>query len=101
MQIPYVTLLVPWILIVILMSKILYSNASEVYAGLASVLAPSWWKLLSINLWVRAIADTVLSLNLGYGVIAFLSSLNKHTLDCFKYVSCINFLLAYKTAVVN
>lgn len=83
-QISYITLLVPWTLVVILVTRAFYSNPVQIYRGLATILAPQWWRLLSIPLWIRAITDSVLSFNLGFGVIAFLSSLNPYKVNCFK-----------------
>ncbi|EFX87951.1 hypothetical protein DAPPUDRAFT_311404 [Daphnia pulex] len=83
-KISYITLLIPVTLIVILVARATYSNPLQMYSGLAYFLAPSWGKMLSISLWVRAITDTVLSMNLGFGVITFLSSLNPHKMNCFK-----------------
>ncbi len=72
-------------LIVILVARATYSNPLQIYSGLAYFLSPSWGKMLSISLWIRAITDTVLSMNLGFGVITFLSSSNPHKMNCFKY----------------
>ncbi|XP_057367538.1 sodium- and chloride-dependent glycine transporter 1-like [Daphnia carinata] len=83
-KVAYVTSVVPVILITTLVVRAIYSDPLQMYAGLAAMLAPSWHKLLSVPLWITAIADTALSLNLGFGVITFLASLNTHKLNCLK-----------------
>lgn len=95
----YITSIVPVTLVIILVGRASYSNPSQMYAGLAAVLSPSWQKLLSVPLWITAIGDTVLSLNLGFGVITFLASLNTHKLDCLKYY--ISFYLIYAFEDLN
>lgn len=83
-KVSYITSVVPVTLVAILVVRAIYSDPSQMYTGLAVILAPSWQKLLSVPLWITAIADTALSLNLGFGVITFLASLNTHKLDCLK-----------------
>ena len=72
LQFSYVTLLVPFTLLAVLVGRAFYSNPSQIYAGLTLILSPSWWKLLSISLWIRAITDTVLSFNVYYYLINYL-----------------------------
>lgn len=66
------------------MVKAIYTNPGKVYLGLAAVLNPNWKTLLSIPLWSQAIIDTLLSFNLGYGVITFISSLNPKKVNCLR-----------------
>jgi len=75
-QISYITLVVPVALLIAVLVKVIYTNPGKVYLGLTSILMPDWKSLLSFPIWSRAIIDTLLSLNLGYGVITFLSSLS-------------------------
>ena len=74
----------PTALLIAVVVKVVYTNPSKVYLGLVAVLTPDWKSLGSFPIWNRAVTDTVLSFNLGYGVITFISSLTAKKVNCLR-----------------
>ena len=78
------TLVVPVALLIAVAIKVISNNPNKVYLGLVAILTPDWASLLSFPIWSRAVIDTILSFNLGYGVITFIASLNTKKINCLR-----------------
>jgi solute carrier family 6 serotonin transporter-like protein 4 len=81
----WITAIAPYVVLFILLVRGLTLKGSSI--GLKFYLSvDDWSKLLEMKVWIDAATQIFFSLGPGFGTIIALSSYNKRTNDCFKWI---------------
>ena len=80
----YVTVLVPWLILLVLLVRYATLDPASVLDGLRYYVTPSWDRLKDAGVWGDAASQLFFSLGLSQGGLIALGSYNRFHYDCYR-----------------